>query len=428
MATDSSVHQALAPAIDARSEDWTELLRRLIAFRSVFGEEHPIADFVRDRLIAFGIAPIRVPHDAMRLASLPGAERPFSADPSRYSVVARLPGRGGGRSLAFNVHLDIVPEGDFRAWRFDPFSGEIDGGAIFGRGAMDDKAGVAIALALAETLATVPLVGDIVFQFVLEDETTGNGSLLCLAAGHGADAAVIIDGTRPDRAIDRHAGQLQVGVSVIGRPASVSVSHLGLNAADLLARLMTRLADAVAALNAGRVEPWTRFPSPFQLVTQRLASEGAPLTVPEAATATCYVTFPPPWTIGEMRAFLEQETRLFARERGLPTVPALSYSFSVEPVASDAAALGALLADCASHEGFGGLEIGPSTGTSDMRHFAAAGIPCLLYGPGHGFNPHRPDEHYRLSDLPRMVKVFTRLAVAWCGLAVQPDHESSHHG
>ena len=48
--------------------------------------------------------------------------------------------------------------------------------------------------------------GDLLFHFVLEDEITGNGSLMCLEAGHTADAAIILDGTRPDRAIEQHAG------------------------------------------------------------------------------------------------------------------------------------------------------------------------------------------------------------------------------
>jgi acetylornithine deacetylase/succinyl-diaminopimelate desuccinylase-like protein len=49
-----------------------------------------------------------------------------------------------------------------------------------------------------------------------------------------------------------------------------------------------------------------------------------------------------------------------------------------------------------------------------MRHFVAAGIPCVLYGPGNGFAPHRADEYYELADLPRMVRVFLSLANVWC--------------
>jgi len=231
-----------------------------------------------------------------------------------------------------------------------------------------------------------------------------------------ADAAIIIDGTRPDRAIDAHAGQLAFSVDVSGRPASVSVSHVGVNAADALARLVARLADEVAALNVTRVAPWTQFPSPFQLVTMSLSAPGAHLTVPDRATAECYMTFPPPWTLANAREFLHTTVAAFVRERPLPTMPVLVFDrFSAEPVASSSSNLGSCLVTAAGAQGLGPVAIGPSTGTSDMRHFADAGIPCLLYGPGSGFNPHRHDEHYRLEDLGRMVKVFVATAQSLCG-------------
>ncbi|MEQ1908687.1 MAG: M20/M25/M40 family metallo-hydrolase [Vicinamibacterales bacterium] len=408
--------------VDAHLPDWIELLQALIRERSVFEHEHGITKLVEDRLAAIGVQPVRVPHDAARLACLPGAQAPFSAVPGRHSLVARLDGAAAGRSLVFNTHLDIVSEGDPRAWTYEPFGARIVGDLIFGRGATDDKAGVAIALAVLQTLVQVPLTlaGDVVFHFVLEDESVSNGSLLCLAAGYGADTAVIIDGTRPERAIDRHAGQLHVAIDVRGKPASISVAHLGVNAADRLARLVARLADRVRALNPQRQDPWTQFPSPFQFVTQRMFAEAPQLTVPEHAEATCCTTFPPPWTVVDMRTFLEEETLMFAREHRLDPVPTLTYGFSAEPVVSDASELAAALALCTTREGFASLNVGPSTGTSDMRHFAAAGIPCLLYGPGTGFNPHRPDEHYRLDDFPRMVRLFVNLAAIWCRPSRQP--------
>jgi acetylornithine deacetylase len=406
--------------VRARLPQWRELFQALIAEESVFEREHGIIELVASRIEALGIGVVRVPHDAMRLEELPAAQAPISRIPGRCSLVASVRGHGGGRSLILNSHLDVVPAGDAAAWVYPPYAAHIDAerGLLYGRGAMDDKSGVTIALAVLETLVAAPvrLHGDVLFQFVLEDETTGNGSLLCLEAGHRADAAVIIDGTRPDRAIDRHAGQLQFTLRVSGRPASVSVSHIGLNAADLAARLVTRLADRIAALNAERAEPWTRFPSPFQCVTQRLVSEGAQLTVPDYAEATCYVTFPPPWTLEEVRRLVRDEVAAFARERALDAAPAVDFDgFRAESVASDASGLARVLDICAQEAGYGAVDVGPSTGTSDLRHFVAAGIPCLLYGPGSGFNPHRADEHYRLDDLPRMIRLFVSLASRWCG-------------
>ena len=417
----SMPNASITAFVEARLPAWRALFQALVAQRSVFEEEHGIIDLVSAHIDQMGLDVIRVVHTSAALAALPGSQPPFSNIEGRTSLVTRVAGSGTGPSLAFNTHLDIVPEGNRNAWSHPPFAGEIDErrGALYGRGAMDDKAGVTIALAVLETLrhCSVPLRGDVLFQFVLEDETTGNGSLLCLHTAPRPDAAVIIDGTRPGRAINGHAGQLQFGIHVHGRPASVSVSHLGVNAADRAARLVARLADAVGALNVTRADPWTRFPSPFQLITQSLRADGAPLTVPENAEAVCYMTFPPPWTLERARGFLRDEIDAFAREHDLCPAPELDFDrFSVEPVTSEAAGLAAALQVCAAAEGYDAIDIGPSTGTSDLRHFAAAGIPCLLYGPGSGFNPHRPDEHYDLADLPRMIRLFADLASRWCGV------------
>src|SRR4051795_5730842 len=52
-----------------------------------------------------------------------------------------------GPHLMFAGHTDVVPPGDETTWRHPPFSGEVDGKLLYGRGAVDMKGGVACALA-----------------------------------------------------------------------------------------------------------------------------------------------------------------------------------------------------------------------------------------------------------------------------------------
>lgn len=387
---------------------------------STFEREHAMAVRVAEHIEGLGLSVHRVRHHPGRLEDDPAAQRPFSACPDRFSVGARVAGTGGGRSLILSAHLDIVPEGDPGEWTHPPFSGHIDGttGVIYGRGAMDDKAGVVAALAVLEIVLTVPLRlrGDVVFHFVLEDETTGNGTLLCLKDGLGADGAFILDGTRLTRAIGQHAGNLTFGVEVKGKPASVSVSHMGINAAEMLARLALQLREAVFALNAGRAGPWTQFPSPFQLSLQQVESCGRQFTVPDTARARFHMTFPPPFTLARARRFLEAQGSEFSAAHALGgPLLFLWDGFAAEPVCADSAVLEDVLQGCASDLGMAPIVVGPSTGTSDLRHFVAAGIPCLLYGPGEGGNPHRVDEYYTLADLGRVVLLYANVIQRWCG-------------
>ena len=409
-------------AITARAGDWTRLLQDLIRIPSAFESEHAIVARVCEHVTAIGLTPELVPMDAEALRANPDAMEPISDVAGRNNIVVHLPGRGGGRSLILNCHLDTQPEGDAREWTHPPFSGHIDAAsnAIFGRGAMDDKAGVAICLGLMRTLVEqrLRLDGDLVFQFVLEDEVTGNGSLACLEAGHVADAAIIVDGTRPDRAIDRHAGNMEFHVALKGRPASVSVSHMGANAAEMLSRTLLDLRDAYFRLNDKRQPPWTEFPSPYQLVIHGLDADAPRFCVPVEASARCFVTFPPPDTIESVRRFLEEESGNHAQAHGYPDAPVFAWEgFAAEPVSCANAELHALVGNAARRHGIADLRIGPSTGTSDMRHFARRGIPCLLYGPGRGFNPHRPDEHFLLDDLPLMMQVYLDMVIEWCSVA-----------
>lgn len=409
-------------AIKAGAGDWTRLLQDLIRIPSCFEAEHAIVARVCEHVAAAGLTPILVPMDAAALRRHADAVEPISEVPDRNNVVVRLPGRGGGRSLILNCHLDIQPEGDPHAWTHPPYSGHIDpaSNTIYGRGAMDDKAGVAICLGLMQVLAEqrLRLDGDLVFQFVLEDEITGNGSLACLEAGHTAQAAVILDGTRPDRAIDQHAGNMEFHVAVMGQPASVSVSHMGANAAEMLSRLLLRLRDGFFRLNDARQPPWTEFPSPYQFVMHGLDADAPRFCVPVEASARCFVTFPPPDSIESVRRHLEEEGRKHAEANRYPHAPVFAWEgFAAEPAACASEELRALVRDAAQRHGIPGVRIGPSTGSSDMRHFAKRGIPCLLYGPGRGFNPHRPDEHYLLDDLPLMMQVYFDMMIGWCNVA-----------
>jgi acetylornithine deacetylase len=409
-------------AINARAGDWTRLLQDLIRIPSCFESEHAIVARVCEHVAAIGLTPILVPMDAAALRRHPDAAAPISEVPGRNNIVVRLPGSGGGRSLILNSHLDIQPAGDPAEWTHPPFSGHIDAGtnAIFGRGAMDDKAGAAICLGLMRVLREqrLQLAGDVVFQFVLEDEITGNGSLACLEAGHVADAAIILDGTRPDRAIDQHAGNMEFHVALRGRPASVSVSHMGANAAEMLSRALLNLRHAFFRLNDNRQPPWTEFPSPYQLVIHGLNADAPRFSVPVEASARCLVTFPPPDTLDSVRRFLEAESRKHADANGYPHAPVFAWqAFAAEPVSCASTELHALVHDMTKRNGIPEVRIGPSTGTSDMRHFARRGIPCLLYGPGRGFNPHRPNEHFLLDDLPLMMQVYLDMMIEWCHVA-----------
>src|SRR5271166_4112423 len=87
--------------------------------------------------------------------------------------VGNLYARFGSLSpnLAFAGHTDVVPPGDARKWRCDPFSGETADGQLWGRGACDMKGGLAAAVAAAlRFIARGPFAGSISFLITGDEE------------------------------------------------------------------------------------------------------------------------------------------------------------------------------------------------------------------------------------------------------------------
>src|SRR5881397_3268573 len=99
----------------------------------------------------------------------------FEPAPGKANLYARLRGNGGARPLILLNHMDVVlasPE----YWQVDPFSGAVQGGYIWGRGALDMKGeGIAQLMTLVILKrAGVPLKRDVIF-LATSDEEVGTG-------------------------------------------------------------------------------------------------------------------------------------------------------------------------------------------------------------------------------------------------------------
>ncbi|AME23718.1 M20/M25/M40 family metallo-hydrolase [Burkholderia sp. PAMC 26561] len=64
-------------------------------------------------------------------------------NPDMPNVVSEFKGGSDGRRLVLNGHMDVFPVGSGEGWTKDPWSGEVEGGKVHGRGASDMKSGTA---------------------------------------------------------------------------------------------------------------------------------------------------------------------------------------------------------------------------------------------------------------------------------------------
>jgi cysteinylglycine-S-conjugate dipeptidase len=140
-----------------------------------------------------------VRRSAEAVAALFGAEgfdtRIVSADGGAPAVIATRPGPADAPTVLLYAHHDVQPENDHKDWETPPFEPTERGDRLYGRGAADDKAGIAAHLAAVRALADDLAIG--VTVFVEGEEEIGSDSLEALLEQErdalAADVIVIAD-------------------------------------------------------------------------------------------------------------------------------------------------------------------------------------------------------------------------------------------
>jgi len=143
--------------IDKNRNAIVGFLQDLIRIPSVTGEEGPIQQFIAGRLKEMGLAVDVFEPDLSALRKHPACGS-FPRIRGRPNVVGILKGKGGGKSLLFNGHVDVIPAGAPESWQHGSWSGDLADGRIYGRGASDMKAGLA-AMTMAVKAILIPESG-----------------------------------------------------------------------------------------------------------------------------------------------------------------------------------------------------------------------------------------------------------------------------
>src|SRR5215210_4200067 len=236
----------LAPMADpderALRDETAALLRELLRLDTSNppGNETPAAFLLQEYLEASGVECELV-----------------ARDPARANLIARIPGTGGGPSLALLGHTDVVPA-DPAGWRHPPFAGHLDDdGYVWGRGAVDMKnetASRAVAMAVLSRAGFRPR-GDLMLVAEADEEDGAAEVGLSWLVRERPDIAadyVLNEGAseRLTLADGRTVVTINVGekatlpalVTAVGHAAHASTPEAGANAVPRLAALISRLA------------------------------------------------------------------------------------------------------------------------------------------------------------------------------------------
>jgi acetylornithine deacetylase len=197
-----ATERAIVGAIAERRDEIVEVTSALIGFdttaRSVGDparDERALQEYLAGRLEAIGATLDLFEPSAESLDGKPLVP-PGLDFMGRPQLIATLPGAGGGRSLIFNGHIDVVPASAAEGWTSPPFSPEVRDGLLYGRGACDMKGGIAAMVVAAEVLAANGvLTGDLIVATNTDEESSGAGGVALIERGLRADAAIVTEPT-----------------------------------------------------------------------------------------------------------------------------------------------------------------------------------------------------------------------------------------
>jgi acetylornithine deacetylase/succinyl-diaminopimelate desuccinylase family protein len=325
-------------------------------------------------------------------------------------IVRQRFGSGRGPTVALNAHGDVVPPGD--GWSIDPYGGIEKNGAIYGRGAAVSKSDFATYAFALRGLKAAPegLNGVVELHFTYDEEAGGEiGPKLLLAQSL----------TRPDFAIGAgfsyavvtaHNGCLHLEVAVRGHQAHAAMPETGADALEAANTVLRALYAERSRLRRTKSKsPGIGSP---QLNVGLISGGINTNVVPDRVTFRLDRRIIPE----EKGVRVERElTRLMQRaargRKGIKVdVKRVLLAEPLRPTKGADKIVNALKRHARSVLGIAIKETGVPLYT-DARHYAAAGIPTVLYGAGPRSileaNAHGADEHVRIKDLEAAIRIVT---------------------
>jgi acetylornithine deacetylase/succinyl-diaminopimelate desuccinylase family protein len=358
----------------------------------------------------------------------------------RANLVGIWKGKGRGRSLLINGHVDVVPPGDSSKWTVaGPWSGQVINNRIYGRGSTDMKGGLAAAVFAWKALhkAAIEPQGDFFIHSVVgeEHQETYAGTGAALERGYRADAAIVAEASGPPHRFSINTaspGLVVMQVRVRGKATHISMrdelvraggrgAAAGVSAIDKAILVQQALLKLEEEWGQTKSHPAFTRPGHFTLFPTVInGGDIQAASVPEECSMMYIIWHPPQDTPESVAEEIQAHVARFAQTdpwlRNNPPdvcVPLFSWppfeTSQDEPICKAAAAASEALFNKPA------ILYGAAY-TSDASFISQAGIPTIVMGPGsievaHGFN-----EYVETQDLLDAARLYALTIVEWCGV------------
>lgn len=329
----------------------------------------------------------------------------YEVAPGRPNVVAIARGTGGGRSLMLNGHTDTVGVAGMQ----QPHTPRIEGGRLYGRGAYDMKAGLAMIMQAAAELAQLKLRGDIILTAVCDEEFASIGTR-SIVKRWTADAAIITEPMGLDKVCIAHKGFAWFDIETIGVAAHGSLPNEGVDAIAKMGHILVGLERLNQQLQSHPAHPLLGHGS----IHASLIHGGQELSSYPAHSLLQVERRTIP---GETDDIISAEIQQILQEASMATdnfTANFKMTLSNVPFEVDPSAEIVQIVRQAAEQTVGVQpELIGTFGWMDSAILAAAGIPTVIYGPS-GEGAHAVVEWVALDDLERGKNVLVTSAQAFC--------------
>lgn len=399
-------------------------LAELVAIPSVGGTEaeQQAQHWCADKLASLGYQVDHWRYEVPDLAAHPDFPGQEVERDTGYGCVG-MSSTAGTPALVFYGHTDVVPPGDLELWpNRDPYALRVVDGVAHGRGTCDMKGGVAAIFGALRALRTagIELRKPLGVHAVSGEEDGGCGTFATLQRGHRAEACVLAEPSSGSVVV-ANGGSLTFRLEVPGRPTHGATRSRGVNAVEKLAGLLPVLRDLEARRNADPDPLLAHLEVAYPLSIGVVRAGDWASTVPDLAVAEGRYGVRLGESLEDAKAEFENAVaEACAGDPWLAENPVrVSWpggQFASGRLPENHPLLPELQEAVAATGAEPPKPLGGPYGT-DLRLYAAAGVPALQYGPGEIEYAHSHQEHVAVAELERVAKAYVLLAIRRCGLA-----------
>ena len=409
--------------IQANQSKSIELLQKLVQIPSVQGKEAQVQEIVAKKLSEIGCEVNVWELDGKQLKSHPyfySSRETFEGSPN---VVGVLKGSGNGRSVVLNGHIDVVPEGDPNQWTYEPYSGKVADGKLYGRGSTDMKGGnIALIIAMEAIRSLgIQLKGDIIFQSVVEEESGGAGTLAAVLKGYTADAAIIPEPTNM-KIFPKQQGSKWFRVIVKGRTAHGGTRYHGVSAIDKSMQVIEHIKELEKIRNDRIDEPlYKSIPIPIPINIGRIEGGDWPSSVPDVVKIEGRIGIAPNERIEDAQRELEDWlNKLPEKDEWFTDKPVEIEWFGARWVPGaielDHPLMNSLTKYFKAVTGKDPEVEAAPWGTDGGLLTQVGNTPSVVFGPGITSLAHFPDEHIEVVKILEAAEIIALTIIEWCGM------------